>query len=153
MFDRDTLIEELDATHASMSLAQRHLLSLIAEVDRHDAWRDAGARDTAHWLSMRYGISSWKAHRWIAAAHALRGLPRLADALARGELGIDKVVELARFAAAGTEADLIRWARDVSCAAVATARHVYPTNRRQRSRERAPWRGGGSTRDADSVSR
>jgi Domain of unknown function (DUF222) len=79
-----------------------------------EAWRDSGAHDLAHWLWLRYGISDWKARRWIQAAHALEGLPRIAAALARGELGIDKVVELTRFAAPETEADLIRWAARVS---------------------------------------
>jgi hypothetical protein len=67
---------------------------------------------------MRYGISHWKARRWIAAAHALEGLPRLSEAFARGDLGIDKVVELARVATAETEGDLIAWASRISCAAV-----------------------------------
>ncbi len=92
--------------------------ALIAEVDRRHPWRDAGARDTAHWFSMRYGISGWKAHRWIAAAQALERLPRLSETFARGELGIDKVVELCRFATPETEAMLIAWARWVSCATV-----------------------------------
>jgi hypothetical protein len=52
----------------------------------------------AHWLAMRQGISQWKARRWIAAAHALEHLTDLARALSSGELGIDKVVELTRFA-------------------------------------------------------
>lgn len=112
------LIGTIDAAHGRVCSAQRDLLSLIAEVDRWDAWRDSGARDTAHWLGMRYGISDWKARRWIAAAHALEQLPLLSDALDRGELGIDKVVELARFAAPETESQLIRWARDVTCATV-----------------------------------
>jgi len=72
----------------------------------------------AHWLSMRQGISGWKARRWIAAAHALEHLTDLAHALSSGELGIDKVVELARFATFESEAGLISWARFVSCAAV-----------------------------------
>jgi hypothetical protein len=67
---------------------------------------------------MRYGISCWKARRWIAAGHALQGLPRLSESLASGELGIDKVVELARFATRETESDLIGWSKHVSCAAV-----------------------------------
>jgi hypothetical protein len=67
---------------------------------------------------MRYGISCWKARRWIGAAHALEGLPRLSESLASGELGLDKVIELARFAAPESETDLIRWAKQVSCAAV-----------------------------------
>ena len=118
MFDEEGLIGAIDEAHARVASAHRDLLALIAEVDRREVWYDDGARDTAHWLSMRYGISGWKAHRWIAAAHALEGLPRLSEALATGALGIDKVVELARFATLEREADLIRWAREVSCAAV-----------------------------------
>jgi hypothetical protein len=72
----------------------------------------------AHWLSIRYGISCWKARRWIGAAHALEGLPRLAEALGTGELGLDRVVELARFADVRTEVDLIVWASRVSVASV-----------------------------------
>jgi hypothetical protein len=90
------------------------LFRAIAEVDRSEAWVEDGARDIAHWLRMRYGISDWKARRWIACAHALEGLPRIADALATGELGVDKVVELTRFASAEREADLVPWARQVS---------------------------------------
>ena len=124
MFERmseDTnaaLIGAMDAAHARVARAERELLCLIRDVDRLEAWRNAGARGTAHWLSMRYGISCWKAQRWIVAAHALERLPRLSEAFARGELGIDKVVELARFASTETEADLIVWAKRVSCAAV-----------------------------------
>ena len=112
------LIGAMDAAHALVAHAQRELLRLIVEADRLDAWRDEGARDTAHWLSMRYGISCWKARRWIAAAHALEQLPLLSESLAAGGLGIDKVVELTRFASTETEADLIVWAKRVSCAAV-----------------------------------
>jgi len=112
------LTAEIDATHRQVCLAQRRLLSLIAEVDRSEAWVDSGSRDTAHWLSMRYGISTWKAHRWIAAAYALERLPRISMALERGELGLDKVSELARFASPETEAELIVWAKRVRCATV-----------------------------------
>jgi hypothetical protein len=118
MFEADGLIAAVDGLHAQTCRAQRQLLSLIVEVDRREAWRDSGARDTAHWLGIRYGISAWKAHRWIAAAHALESLPRLSDAFVGGELGIDKVVEMCRFATAETEAGLIRWAKDVSCGAI-----------------------------------
>ena len=101
----DELTSALDRAHQRVTSAHRDLLALIAEVDRRETWRDDGARDTAHWLGMRYGISGWKAHRWIAASHALDRLPRLAEALTTGRLGIDKVVELARFATPGREAD------------------------------------------------
>jgi hypothetical protein len=73
----DELIEGIDACHARVGDAQRAMLACIARGDRRELWRDWGARDMAHWLSMRYGISQWKARRWIAAAYALEGLPRV----------------------------------------------------------------------------
>ncbi|MGH2572457.1 MAG: DUF222 domain-containing protein [Actinomycetota bacterium] len=112
------LIEGIGALHRRISGSQRDLFGLIAEADRAEAWQGSGARDMAHWLSMRLGVSCWKAHRWIAAAHALEGLPMIAEAFSKGQLGIDKVVELTRFATPETEARLIGWAKGVSCACI-----------------------------------
>lgn len=112
------IVEDLDAVHAQICAAQRRLLTLIAEADRRKVWLASGARDLPHWLAMRHGISQWKARRWIAAGHALRGLPRTAEAFSGGELGIDKVAELTRFATAATEVRLVEWAKNVSCAAI-----------------------------------
>jgi Domain of unknown function (DUF222)/HNH endonuclease len=114
----DELLQALDAAHRETSRIQREMLSAIAEMDRLQIWRGSGARDMAQWLAIRQGISQWKARRWIAAGHALEHLTDLARAFSAGELGIDKVVELARFASFETEAGLIRWAMFVSCAAV-----------------------------------
>jgi Domain of unknown function (DUF222) len=116
MFDAD--LHPLDAAHAAIGAAHATFLERVREADRSERWRREGARDLAHWLSMRYGMSAWKAHRWIGAAHALERLPLLKDALARGGLGIDKVVELCRFATPETESRLIVWAEGVSSGAV-----------------------------------
>jgi hypothetical protein len=114
----EDVVRSIDAAHARVGAAQRELLALVPVADRQEVWRGDGARDLAHWLSMRYGISGWKAHRWIGAAHALEELPRLSEALSTGELGIDKVSELCRFATPETEDRLIRWAQRVSYGAV-----------------------------------
>jgi hypothetical protein len=114
----DQLILDIDAEHARLSAGHRRMLRLIAEVDRRRSWRDVGARDTAHWLSIRYGVSQWKARRWIAAAHALDSLPRISEALESGELHVDKVLELTRFATRETESRLVLWASGVSCGAI-----------------------------------
>ncbi len=119
MFDASNdPIAAADAANARMGAAQRDLLGSIAEVDRTEAWQGDGARDVAHWVGMRYGISAWKAHRWVAAAHALAELPTTAEALGSGRLGIDKVVELTRLATPKTERGLIWWATTVSCGAI-----------------------------------
>jgi hypothetical protein len=115
---RDGLVAAIDEAHAALGAAHRRFLQLIAEVDRRRAWEDDGARDLAQWLWMRYGMSDWKARRWIEAAGVLPTLPRTTEALDRGELGIDKVVELARFAEPDTEDGLVRWAQQVSSARI-----------------------------------
>jgi uncharacterized protein DUF222/HNH endonuclease len=114
----DGLISAADALNRHISAAQMALLRVIAEVDRRRAWRDSGARDLAHWLSIRYGMSWWKADRWIKAAAALDSLPAISDALETGVLGLDKVVELCRFATPETEEGLIGWASDATCATI-----------------------------------
>jgi hypothetical protein len=106
-----------------MGGAQRDALQLIAALDRRETWVDQGARD----MWMTYGMSDWKARRWIAAAHALAELPQTAEALSSGELSVEKVVELARFATPASEDHLIEWAREVSPARI---RHEADLRRR-----------------------
>jgi hypothetical protein len=111
----EELIERMDIVHSNIAAGQRELFRLIAEASHRDSWHELGARDLAHWLCMRYGISEWKARRWIASALAIEKLPRLSEAFECGAIGIDKVVELTRFATLETEGKLIRWANTVSC--------------------------------------
>lgn len=111
-------IAALDAAHARVCAAERDLLLLAAEAERFGSWRVEGARDAVHWLSMRFGISSWKARRWIAAGKALPSLPAISSTLASGRIGVDKVLELVRFATPDSEVGLIRWALGVTCATI-----------------------------------
>src|SRR5438105_4550112 len=59
--DQAAVIGELDRLHARQGEIQRQMLRCIADADRHQVWWQAGARDLAHLLGMRYGISSWRA--------------------------------------------------------------------------------------------
>jgi hypothetical protein len=118
MLDVDPAIDRADTANASIGHAHREMLRAILEIDERGLWREDGARDTEHWLSMRYGVSTWKAQRWVGAAHALERLPVIATALASGDLGMDKVCELARFATSEREVRLLAWAQRVSCYAV-----------------------------------
>ena len=95
--------------------SQLEMLRLLAEAeDRGTIWEDRGAQIMAHWVSLRYGITYHRAERWIAAAHALKGLPLVRRAFERGDLSLDKVMELTRFATDETEDELVGWAQRVS---------------------------------------
>jgi Domain of unknown function (DUF222)/HNH endonuclease len=127
----DELLARADAAWAAAGRAQLALLESIREVGRREAWRADGASHLAHWVSMRYGVSVWKAERWVLAADALQALPRIAGAMTSGELGLDKVVELTRFARPETEGQLVAWARDRASGAIRARADLE--RRRQRS--------------------
>jgi len=92
------LLAQLEGDHAAVSSSQRRLLETIAECERAEVWLDDGARDFAQWVASQLGLSNWAARRWVTAARALPQLPRLSAALDSGALGLDKVLELSRFA-------------------------------------------------------
>ena len=116
--DTAALLARVHELHRAISTAERELLSRLAELETHEAWLDDGAHDMPHWISIQLGVSRWKAERWVSAGRALRSLPYTASALERGDLTIDKVVELTRFAAADDEEALVEWARDVAPGAI-----------------------------------
>jgi hypothetical protein len=111
---RDEIFDRLDSAHVQVGRFERERLRAILECDRHDVWMDQGCRSHAEFLAGRYGISQWKARRWIGTAYALEHLPLTSHALETGRLGLDKVVELTRFATPATEKKLISWARRVT---------------------------------------
>lgn len=116
--DRRAVFGRMDEAHVEIGRRERDRLTAILECDRHNLWRGQGCRDLAEFLAGRYGISKWKANRWIGAAYALEHLPQVSHALTNGVLNLDKVVELTRFATPATEGKLIRWAVGVNPGAI-----------------------------------
>jgi hypothetical protein len=103
----------LDEAQARVTSAQRDLLEAIRDWEAIGLWEEDGFRSPAHWLAARLGTSEWAARRLLHPANALGALPRIAQALQDGTLGLEKIVELCRFASKETEAELIVWARTV----------------------------------------
>ena len=135
----DHIASHIDSLHADISARQRQMLTYVAAFDDTGAWADDGCWDMAMWLSGRLGIRPYTARKWVACAHALSGLPLTSEALETGALGLDKVVELTRFATADSEARLITWATRVSVAAVRAEaeRAAAPEPEETRDHERA----------------
>src|SRR5438093_6066881 len=86
----DRLGHEIAELSAHLDAATAHLLDLIREFDTRGGW-NTGFPSCAHWLSWRVGIGLGAARERVRVARALPSLPRLADALARGELSYAKV--------------------------------------------------------------
>jgi 5-methylcytosine-specific restriction endonuclease McrA len=104
--DLDRLGEEIAELSAHLDAATARLLDLIREFDARGGW-NTGFRSCAHWLSWRVGLDLGAARERVRVARALANLPRLAEALARGELSYAKVRALTRVAHPETEERLL----------------------------------------------
>jgi 5-methylcytosine-specific restriction endonuclease McrA len=113
----ERLGDEIAELSAHLNAATARLLDLIREFDAQGGWNN-GFRSCADWLSWRTGLDLGAAREKVRVARALGGLPRLAHALARGELSYAKVRALTRVATPEVEERLLLIGR------AATAQHV-----------------------------
>ncbi len=102
----DRLGEEIAEFSAHLEAATARLLDLIREFDERGGW-NTGFSSCAAWLSWRVGLDLGAARERVRVARALANLPRLAQALARGELSYAKVRALTRVATPETEERLL----------------------------------------------
>ena len=113
----DSLGDEIAELSVHLDAATARLLDLIREFDTRGGWNN-GFRSCAAWLSWRVGLDIGAARERVRVAHALETLPRLAQALARGELSYAKVRALTRVATPEIEERLLAVGR------AGTADHV-----------------------------
>ncbi|HET9492337.1 MAG TPA: DUF222 domain-containing protein [Methylomirabilota bacterium] len=109
--------DEIAELSAHLNAATARLLDLIREFDARGGWNN-GFRSCAHWLAWRVGLDLGAAREKVRVARALGNLPRLARALATGELSYAKVRALTRVATLETEERLLAVGR------AGTAEHV-----------------------------
>jgi hypothetical protein len=113
----DQLGDEIAELSAHLDAATARLLDLIREFDIRKGW-NTGFMSCAAWLSWRVGLEMGAARERVRVARALETLPRLAEALARGELSYAKVRALTRVATPKEEERLLAVGR------AGTAEHV-----------------------------
>ncbi|MGH7355640.1 MAG: DUF222 domain-containing protein, partial [Candidatus Rokuibacteriota bacterium] len=115
--EMDRLGDEIAELSAHLDAATARLLDLIREFDARGGWGN-GFRSCAAWLTWRVSLAPGAAREHVRVARALGTLPRLSQALARGELSYSKVRELTRVATPETEEQLLAVGR------AGTAEHV-----------------------------
>jgi hypothetical protein len=113
----ERLGDEIAQLAAHLDAATARLLDLIREFDARGGWGN-GFTSCAAWLTWRVGLDPGAARERVRVARALGTLPRLAQALAHGELSYSKVRALTRVATPETEERLLAVGR------AGTAEHV-----------------------------
>ncbi|MEX2526481.1 MAG: DUF222 domain-containing protein, partial [Gemmatimonadota bacterium] len=115
----EALEHEITTLAAHVHAAEHRLLVLIAEFDRRGGWKPGGHPSCAEWLHFRTGIHRGAARERVRAAHALQGLPRVSEAMSRGELSFSKVRALTRLGDGldeQAEEELVEFARQATAA-------------------------------------
>ena len=113
----ERLGDEIAVLSVHLDAATAHLLDLIREFDARGGWGN-GFSSCAAWLTWRVGLDPGAARERVRVARALGTHPRLAQALAGGELSYAKVRALTRVATPETEERLLAVGR------AGTAAHV-----------------------------
>jgi hypothetical protein len=155
---RRASIDELD--RAIVNLAGRinsatyDLLVLIRRFDERAGWLGWAFESCAEWLHWRCDISRSAAREKVRVAHALKTLPAIGAAFAKGELSYSKVRALTRVAEPANEDELLAFAlrttaarlearcRELRCGTVASIDEAARAHaRRGLSLRRDPERG------------
>ena len=125
----EALADRIADLAARIQAATYELLVLIRQFDERNGWE--GFASCADWLSWRIGLAPGAAREKVRVAHALAKLPRLSEAMQRGEVSYSKVRAVTRVATPATEQALL----DVALAG--TAAHVEQVVRTWRRVDRA----------------
>ena len=110
-FDPEAAEEELATLSSHLDAATYRQLVLIRQLDDSGHWANAGATTCAAWLSWRIGMNENAARERLRIAHALRELPKVADAMRTGTLSYSKVRAIVRVTTPQMEDRLLEYAR------------------------------------------
>jgi len=119
---RRVAIDELDRAivdlSARINATTYELLVLIREFDERAGFLQWGLSSCAEWLHWRCDLSLNAARERVRVTHALKCLPEMSDALARGVLSYSKARALTRVATRENEESLLRFALNTTAARV-----------------------------------
>ena len=112
--DLDQLGDQIAELSAHIQAATYRLLFLIREFDARGGWNSGlgehGFRSCAHWLNWRTGLALGAAREKVRVARALEDLPRISEAMQRGEISYSKVRAFTRVATPENEEELLEFA-------------------------------------------
>jgi len=123
------LADQITELAGHLNAANYRWLTLIAEFDKRNGWSDGKLHSCAHWLNFKCGLNLGAAREKVRVAHALEGLPKIAEAMSRGHLSYSKARALTRVATCATEDNFLMIALH------GTAHHVETLVRHYRRAE------------------
>src|SRR5512138_3287186 len=109
--EAEALGERIAEHAAHLDAATHRLLTDIRSFEESGNWYSQGLRSCAQWLSWRVGWDANTAREHVRVAKRLGSLPKIDDALRRGEVSYSKVRAMTRSATPEIEDTLLDYAR------------------------------------------
>jgi len=106
--------QELASLCGAVNASYARLVAIVAGSLVDESWAIAGIRSPEHWLSMRAGLSHFHARQVVAVARRHGELPAVMAQFAAGQLSLDQVAVVARYAPAHVEASVAEFAVNAS---------------------------------------
>src|SRR5665811_1300765 len=94
---------ELASLCGVLNASYARLVAIVAQALNDESWAIAGVRSPEHWLTMRAGLSPVRARQIVAVARRHGELPSVMGQFADGQLSLDQVTVVARYAPAHVE--------------------------------------------------
>ncbi|HEY1830344.1 MAG TPA: DUF222 domain-containing protein [Acidimicrobiales bacterium] len=101
----------LDDLFRLRAALEGHIVQLLGEADRREAFRDDGATSAAAWTAERFELSRPGARALVRVAQKAWDVPRLVAALQAGEISFDKLRVVSDVATPESESELLDEAR------------------------------------------
>ena len=102
--------QELASLCGVLNASHARLVAITAAALEDESWAIAGIRSPEHWLTMRCGFSPSHARKVVAVARRFGELPTVMAEFAAGQLSLDQVAVIARYAPAHVEASVAEMA-------------------------------------------
>src|SRR4029079_4236866 len=106
--------QELASLCGGLNASYARLVAIVAQALIDESWAEGGIRSPEHWLIMRAGLSPFRAKAIVAVAGRSSELPSVMDQFAAGQLSVDQVAVVARYAPAHVEASVAELAVNAS---------------------------------------
>src|SRR5476649_395412 len=84
--------EELASLCGVLNASYARLVAIVAAALVDQSWAIAGVRSPEHWLTMRAGLSPFRAKAIVALARRHGELPTVMSQFADGQLSLDQVM-------------------------------------------------------------
>ncbi|HYV77827.1 MAG TPA: DUF222 domain-containing protein, partial [Streptosporangiaceae bacterium] len=102
--------QELASLCGGLNTSYARLVAIAAQALADESWAGGGIRSPEHWLTLRAGLSPFRARAVLAIARRAGQLPTVMDQFAAGQLSLDQVAVVARYAPAHVEASVAEFA-------------------------------------------